>query len=96
MRDRARIFDDISGLAGGAFSALTGVKEELLALINNRVAELLDALELVRREEFDAMVEMVQKARDQSEQLRQQLERLEARLATLEGRPSEASGKKPD
>lgn len=80
MRDRPRIFDDVTGLAGGAFSALTGLREELKALVQNRVDEFLNALELVRREEFDAMMQMASHCRMETERLAQQVKLLEEQL----------------
>lgn len=95
MRDRPRIFDDVSGLAGGAFSALTGLREELKALVQNRVDEFLARLEVVRREEFDAMVQMASHSRMETERLAQQVKLLEERLNAGEPHGSTASKKKP-
>ncbi|XAO71457.1 MAG: accessory factor UbiK family protein [Acetobacteraceae bacterium] len=86
MRDRPRIFDDMSGLVGGAFSALTGLREELKALVQNRVDEFLARLEVVRREEFDAMVQMASHSRMETERLAQQVKLLQDCLNAAESR----------
>lgn len=95
MRDRPRIFDDMSGLAGGAFSALTGLREELKALVQNRVDEFLARLEVVRREEFDAMVQMASHSRMETERLARQVKLLEERLNAAEPHGAAAPKRKP-
>ena len=39
MADRSRFFDDLAGVAGGAFSALAGLREELEATMRARIDE---------------------------------------------------------
>ena len=92
MSDRPRFFDDLAGVAGGAMSALAGLREEMEAVARTRLDEMIRRLELVRREEFDAMAELAANARAGQEaaetQLREVLRRLgalEVRVATLEG-----------
>ena len=63
MADRPKMFDDLAGLAGGAFSALAGLREEAEALVRARVDETLRKLDLVRREELDAVAELAANAR---------------------------------
>lgn len=87
MAERSRIFDDVAGVAGGAFSALTGIGEELAALVRARVDEALSRLSLVRREEFEAVSELAANARDVQEDLESRIALLESRIAALESRP---------
>lgn len=84
MAERSRIFDDFAGVAGGAFSALAGIGEELGALVRGRVDEALSALSLVRRDEFDAVSELAANARDAQEAATTRIALLEARLSALE------------
>ena len=63
MADRPRLLDDLAGVAGGAVSALVGLRDEAEAMMRARVDETLRRLDLVRREEFDAVAAMVAKAR---------------------------------
>ncbi len=84
MAERSRIFDDFAGVAGGAFSALAGIGEELGTLVRARVDEALSALSLVRREEFDAVSELAANARDAQEAATARIALLEARLSALE------------
>jgi BMFP domain-containing protein YqiC len=83
--DRPKFFDDLAGVAGGALSAVAGLREEISALVRARVEEALRRLDLVRREEFDAVAELAARARAQAAAL-------EARVAALEARGLETSG----
>lgn len=84
MSERPRFFDDLAGVAGGAFSALNGLREEVHAMVRGRVDEALAALDLVRREEVDVVREMAAQARMAQEAAEARLARLEERVATLE------------
>jgi len=84
MSDRPRFFDDLAGVAGGALSALAGLREEAEALVRARIDEAIRRLELVRKEELDAMAEMAANARAGQEAAETRLAALEARVAALE------------
>ncbi|CUW46270.1 accessory factor UbiK family protein [Novacetimonas hansenii] len=84
MSARPRIFDDLAGVAGGAFSALSGVREEIGAMVRARVDEALANLNLVRRDEFEVVREMATRARIAQETTEKQIAALETRIADLE------------
>jgi BMFP domain-containing protein YqiC len=84
MADRPRFFDDLAGVAGGAISALAGLRDETEALIRARVDETIRKLELVRREELDAVAELAARARAGQDSAEAKLSMIEARLAKLE------------
>ncbi|MCE2576096.1 accessory factor UbiK family protein [Komagataeibacter sp. FNDCR2] len=84
MSARPRILDDLAGVAGGAFSALTGVREEIGAIVRARVDETLSGLNLVRRDEFEVVREMASRARQAQASLESQITRLEERVSDLE------------
>ncbi|WP_428390502.1 accessory factor UbiK family protein [Lichenicoccus sp.] len=84
MAERAKFFDDIAGVAGGAFSALAGIGEEVTALVRARVDEAIAKLSLVRREEFDVVAELAASARAGLEQSEVRLAALEVRFAKLQ------------
>jgi hypothetical protein len=86
MSDRPRFFDDLAGVAGGALSALAGLREEIEALARARIDEAIRRLELVRREEFDAMAELAANARAGQQAAEAQLQDVLQRLAALEVR----------
>jgi BMFP domain-containing protein YqiC len=92
MSDRPRFFDDLAGVAGGALSALAGLREEAEALIRARIDEAIRRLELVRKEELDAMAEMAANARAGQEAAEARLVALEARVAALEAGKTSPAG----
>ena len=86
MAERPRFFDDIAGVAGGAISALAGLREEIEALARARIDEAIRRLDLVKREELDAMAELAANARAGQEAAEAQLTDVLQRLAGLEVR----------
>lgn len=85
--NRPRLFDDLAGLAGGAVSALAGLKDEAEAMVRARVDEALRRLDLVRREEFEAVAAMAARARDAQDAAEARLAALEAKLEALTRKP---------
>ncbi len=92
MTERPKFFDDLAGVAGGAFSALAGIREEAESMVRARVDEAIRKLDLVRREDLDAVQEMAANARAGQETAETRLAALEARLSALEG----AAANQPD
>ena len=86
MADRPRILDDIAGVAGGALSALVGIREEVEAMVRARVEETIRRLELVRKDELEAVLELAANARAGQEAAESRIAELEARLTALESR----------
>ncbi|MBN8875377.1 MAG: accessory factor UbiK family protein [Rhodospirillales bacterium] len=86
MSDRPRIFDDLAGVAGGAISALAGLREEAESLVRARIDDAIRKLDLLRREELDAVAEMAANAREEQENAAVKLAALEARLSVMEAR----------
>ncbi len=84
MPDRPKMFDDLAGIAGGAFSAFVGLRDEAEAIARARIDETLRRLDLVRREEFDAVAELAANARAGQEAAEAKLADLAARVAALE------------
>jgi BMFP domain-containing protein YqiC len=94
MSDRPRFFDDLAGVAGGAISALAGLREEVEALARARIDAAIRRLDLVKREELDAMTELAANARTGQEAAEAQLRDVEHRLAALEVRVAALETKK--
>lgn len=96
MAERTRLFDDLAGVAGGAFSALTGLRDEAEALMRARLEEAICRFDLVRRSELDAVMELAANARAAQEAAESRLAALEARLAAVEAKdapkPAEGGG----
>ena len=102
MSDRPKLFDDLAGVAGGAISALTGLRDEAEAILRARIDDTLRRLDLVRRDEFDAMQELATKAQEAQQAAQaaaaEERARTEARLAALEHRMAalESAAHDPD
>src|SRR5215469_16224122 len=86
MAERPRFFDDLAGVAGGAISALAGIREEFEAIARARIDEAIRKLELVKREELDAMAELAANARAGQEAAEAKLAEALQRVAALEVR----------
>ncbi len=86
MSDRPRFFDDLAGVAGGAMSALAGIREEAEALVRARLDEAIRRLDLVKREELEALAELAANARAGQEAAEAQLAVAMQRLSALEAR----------
>jgi BMFP domain-containing protein YqiC len=86
MAERPRFFDDLAGVAGGAISALAGLREEAEAMLRTRLDDLIQRLDLVRREELEAIQELAANARAGQEAAEAKAAGLEHRLTALEAR----------
>ena len=80
MQTDSHILDDVARVATGAMGAASGLKGELDALVRRRLEGILARMDLVPRDEFDAVAAMAAKARSESETLAERVARLEARL----------------
>jgi BMFP domain-containing protein YqiC len=78
MQTQNRIFDDLARVAGGALSALTSVKDEIEAMIRDRLERFMAEGNFVRREEFDVVRAMATEARAEQERLASRIAALEA------------------
>ena len=81
MQTRGRVFDDMARLANGAVGALAGAGREIEAMIRAQIEKLLASMDLVRRDEFEAVKAMAAKARAEQERLEARVAALEAKLA---------------
>lgn len=81
MQTSNRLFDDLARVASGAFNTLSGLREEIETRVRERVERMAADLDLVTREEFDAVRTMAVKARSAQEELEAKVARLEMQLA---------------
>lgn len=86
------LFDDLAGVAGGAFSVLAGARAEVEAMARAQIEAMVQRFELVRREELDAALEVARRAREESEALSARVAALEARLGALNPLPEGSRG----
>lgn len=79
-----RLLDELSKLMTDAAGAAQGVRQEAEAVVRGQAERILADMDVVRREEFEAVKAMAEKAREENE-------RLEARIAALEAKLSPTS-----
>ncbi len=64
MQTNSRVFDDLARLASGALGTAQGVKGEWDNLVRQQIEKMVFDMDLVPREEFDALKAMVVKLVD--------------------------------
>lgn len=83
---RGQFFDDISRLFSDAAGLADNARREVETLGKAQVEKLLSTLNLVSREEFEAVREMAVKAREENDRLAVKLAALEARFDSVNQR----------
>jgi hypothetical protein len=96
MQSQSRFFDDLARVAAGAMGTLSGVKSEVETRIREQLERVLAGMDLVSRDEFEAVKAMAAKARSEQEDLQVRVARLESRLAALETPASRTTADSPD
>lgn len=76
-----RILDEFAKLMTDAAGAAQGVRREMETAFRAQAEKLLNSMEVVQREEFEAVREMAAKARSENIALTARLDLLEARMA---------------
>lgn len=92
MQTQNPFFDDIARMAGGALGALSGLRTEIETLIRQQMERFTSGMDMVSRDEFEAVRDMAAKARAEQEALAKRVADLEARLAATSV-PAPASAK---
>jgi BMFP domain-containing protein YqiC len=100
MQTENRLLDDLARMANGALNTLSGLREEIESRVRERVERMLADMDMVPREEFEAVKAMAQKARAEQEDLAARVAELERKLAeprreTRPRQPSAARGRPP-
>ncbi len=93
MQTSNRLFDDLARVASGAFNTLSGLREEIETRVRERVERMAADLDLVTREEFEAVRTMAAKARDGQDELAAKVADLEAQLVAMGGKSGVAPAK---
>jgi BMFP domain-containing protein YqiC len=83
MQSQNRFFDDLARVAAGAMGTLSGVKSEVESRVREQLERVLAGMDLVSRDEFEAVKAMAAKARSEQEDLEKRLAELESQLAAL-------------
>ena len=89
MQSQNRFFEDLAKLATGAAGTLAGVGREMESSMRQAFERMIGGLDLVSRDEFEAVKAMASNARAETEVLR-------TRLDALEGKAEGAVGEAAD
>ena len=81
MTDRNRLIDDLTQLASGVAGLAHSAKSELEGQVRARLERYVAEMDFVPRDEFDAVMEMAQRARAENEALAARVAALEAKLS---------------
>ena len=81
-----RVFDEIAKLMTDAAGAADGVRREVESVMRAQGERILKDMDVVSRDEFEAVKAMAEKARGENERLEQLVAQLSARIAALESR----------
>lgn len=76
-----RIFDDLAKMMTDAAGAAEGMKKEAESMMKAQAERFMNSMDVVKREEFEVVKAMAQKAREENEALKARLADLEARLS---------------
>lgn len=83
MTDK-KLLEDIARVAGSALGSMTGMKGEIEGFVRQKVESCLERMQLVNREEFELVKEMLVKSRTEQEKLAVRVAELEQCLAEKE------------
>jgi BMFP domain-containing protein YqiC len=78
---QSKFFDDLSRLMTDAAGLAEGARREAQTFAKTQMERMMSGMDVVTREEFEAVKEMAARARDDNEKLAQRIAALEARLA---------------
>jgi BMFP domain-containing protein YqiC len=79
MQSESRFFDDIAKVLNGAAGTFAGMTREAEAGFRERMREWVGGLDMVSRDEFEAVKAIAVAAREENQVLKGRLEALEAR-----------------
>ena len=79
-QNNSRIFDELAKFMSGAAGAAQGVRKEIDQMVQTQVERVLNNLNIVRREDFDVVRDMAEKARTENASLAARVAELEQKL----------------
>ena len=94
MQTDHRLVDDLAKVASSAIGVVAGVKDEVEARLRQQFERVLDGMELVSRDEFEAVKAMAAEARAENERLAKRLAALEAGAGGAAAKPGAKPGAK--
>ncbi len=91
MQTRNRLLDDLARVAGSAAGVAAGLKDEVESRLRQQFERVLDGLELVDRDEFEAVKAMAAEARLENQRLAARIAELEAAQGGAKPQPKPKS-----
>ncbi len=80
-----RLFDEMARLMNDAAGVATGFRRELDTLVRTQAERVLRNMDVVQREEFEAVKDMARLTREENDTLKERIAALEAALIAREG-----------
>lgn len=77
-----RLLDELAKVMTDAAGAAQGVRREMETAMRSQLERLLNSMDLVKREEFEAVRDMAIKAREENDALAKRLDVLEQKLSS--------------
>ena len=77
-----RLLDEFAKLMTDAAGVAQGMRREVETAIKNQAERFLNEMDVVQREEFEAVRDMAARAREENEALKRRIEELERRAGT--------------
>jgi BMFP domain-containing protein YqiC len=84
MQTDNRLLDDLAKVATGAIGSLTGVRQEVEQRLQQQLERIIGRMNLVGRDEFEAIKSVAQAAREEQIRLEKRVAELEAKLAATQ------------
>jgi BMFP domain-containing protein YqiC len=82
VQTTGRLYDEFARLMNDAAGVAQGVRREFDTVLRTQAERILRDLDVVHREEFEAVKEMAQLAREENEALKARIAALEAKLGS--------------
>ena len=79
-----RILDDFAKLMTDAAGVAQGVRREVETAVKSQAERFLGDMDVIKREEFDVLREMVIRAREENDALKARVDVLEAKIDALQ------------
>ena len=92
MQSQNRLFDDFVKVMNGAAGTIAGMTREAQAAFHDRARDWIGGLDLVSREEFEAVKAMAVAAREENEALKARLDALDGKSKAAPARASTSKG----
>jgi BMFP domain-containing protein YqiC len=82
MQTDNRLLDDLAKVATGAIGSLSGVRQEVEQRLQQQLERIVGRMNLVGRDEFEAVKAVAQAAREEQIRLEKRVAELEAKLSS--------------